>query len=124
MRSVTRTCAPGRGRVEVAAADLPLERHVVLGLLVDLCGAILHSGLHVHHGVQHVIIDVHERRRIRGRLRAVGHHCGHRISNAAHLADRKGWMRDFLRVRDNPAAYKRAELLSEIVSGIYSDHAI
>ena len=76
-----------RGLVDVSAADLPLEAFVVGHLVVYQRRAVLRGLLGVRHGVQRLVVHVHERGGVGGDRRVCGDHGGHRVAHAADLAD-------------------------------------
>ena len=113
-----------RRRVEIAAADFPLEGDVVGRVFVNLRRAVLDAGFHVDDGVEDVVIHGDQRRRVRRRLRAGGDDRRHRVADAADFVDRQRRMRHFLRVRHDPPADEAAEPLRQIRAGEHRQDAV
>ena len=86
--------------------------------------AVLDAGLHVHHGVEDVVVHHYEFGGVRGCSGVVGHHCGHDVADGVHLVNGDGRMGDFLGVGDDPSADEGSQLFVEVRAGIDADNAV
>ena len=71
---------------------------------MNLGGAVLDAGLHVHNCVEHVVVHDYEFGGVRGGPGIVGYDGGHDVADGVYLVNGDWRVGDFLGVGNDPSA--------------------